>query len=49
MRRQHAAFMLREMLGFETAEICQILGITLTNCGVLLYRARLALRSCLDK
>ncbi|HTH95131.1 MAG TPA: sigma-70 family RNA polymerase sigma factor [Rhodocyclaceae bacterium] len=42
------AFMLREMMGFDMAEICKTLGITKTNCGVLLYRARLALRACLE-
>lgn len=42
------AFMLREMMGFETDEICATLKITTSNCGVLLHRARLALRACLE-
>lgn len=42
------AFMLREMMGFETAEICTTLKITASNCGVLLHRARIALRACLE-
>jgi RNA polymerase sigma-70 factor (ECF subfamily) len=42
-------FMLREHLGLEVAEICKELGLTATNCGVLLYRARMALRQCLEK
>lgn len=42
------AFMLREMMGFEIAEICKTLSITKTNCGVLLHRARLALRACIE-
>lgn len=42
------AFMLREMMGFETAEICNTLSITPSNCGVLLHRARIALRACLE-
>jgi RNA polymerase sigma-70 factor, ECF subfamily len=43
------AFMMREHLGLETAEICKELAITPTHCWVLLYRARLALRECLEK
>jgi len=43
------AFMMREHLGFETAEICKELAITPTHCWVLLYRARMALRECLEK
>ena len=42
------AFMLREHLGFETDEICKELAITPTHFWVLLYRARMALRQCLD-
>jgi RNA polymerase sigma-70 factor (ECF subfamily) len=42
-------FMLREHLGLDTEEICKELGITPTHCWVLLYRARMALRSCLDE
>ncbi|TAK42065.1 MAG: sigma-70 family RNA polymerase sigma factor [Betaproteobacteria bacterium] len=42
------AFLLREHLGMETGEICKDLGITPTHCWVLLYRARMALRLCLE-
>jgi len=42
------AFMMREHLGLDTVEICKELGITSTHCWVLLYRARMALRQCLD-
>jgi len=42
------AFMMREHLGLETEEICKELGITPTNCWVMLYRARMALRLCLE-
>jgi RNA polymerase sigma-70 factor (ECF subfamily) len=42
------AFMMREIMGMETGEICKELGITPTNCWVLLYRARMALRACLE-
>ena len=43
------AFMMREHLGLETDEICKELGVTSTHCWVLLYRARMALRECLNK
>ncbi len=43
------AFMMREHLGLETGEICKELAITPTHCWVLLYRARMALRECLNK
>lgn len=42
-------FMMREWLDQEVAEICEELGITANNCGVLLYRARMVLRECLDQ
>jgi RNA polymerase sigma-70 factor (ECF subfamily) len=41
-------FMMREHLGYETPEICKELGLTPTHCWVLIYRARLALRECLQ-
>lgn len=40
-------FTLREVMGFDTDEICRTLGITNNNCWVQLHRARLALRACL--
>jgi len=42
-------FLMREHLGFETDDICKELAITPTHCWVLLYRARMALRQCLEK
>lgn len=42
-------FMMREILGLETEEICKELGITSSNCWVLLHRARLGLRECLSR
>ena len=42
------AFMMREHMGFETGDICKELGVTATHCWVLLYRARMALRECLQ-
>ena len=42
-------FMMREWLDQDVDEICAELGITASNCGVMLYRARLRLRDCLDR
>jgi RNA polymerase sigma-70 factor (ECF subfamily) len=42
-------FMMREHLGYDTAEICKELAVTPTHCWVLLYRARVALRDCLQQ
>lgn len=41
-------FMMREFLGFETEEICLHLNITTSNCHVILHRARLKLRVCME-
>jgi len=46
--RTAQAFMMREHLGLETAEICKEMGITPTHCWVMLHRARMALRLCLE-
>jgi len=43
------AFLMREVMGFETDEICSTLAITTNNCWVLLHRARLGLRACLGE
>jgi len=43
------AFVYKEIDGIDTEEICRILNITPTNCGVMLYRARMSLRGCLEK
>jgi RNA polymerase sigma-70 factor (ECF subfamily) len=47
--RTAQAFMMREHLGLETGEICKELDITPTHCWVMLYRARMALRECLQQ
>jgi len=47
--RTAQAFMLREHLGLETGEICKELDITPTHCWVMLYRARMTLRACLQQ
>jgi RNA polymerase sigma-70 factor (ECF subfamily) len=42
------AFLLRELMGLSVAEICAELDLSATNCCVLLHRARMRLRSCLE-
>ena len=42
-------FMMRELLGLTTEEICKELAISSSNCWVLLHRARLGLRECLSQ
>ena len=46
--QQRMAFVLREVEEFDSKEICKILGVTRTNLGVLMYRARNHLRECLE-
>ena len=46
--RQASAFVLREIVGESTKELCKILDISATNSWVLLYRARMYLRRCLE-
>ena len=48
-QRQAEAFMLREIDGFSTEEICKALNISATNSWVMLYRARMWLRQCIEK
>ncbi len=48
--KQHArAFMLREIVGLETDDICQDMDISQSACRVYLHRARLRLRECLEQ
>jgi RNA polymerase sigma-70 factor (ECF subfamily) len=42
-------FMMREVMDLETDEICKELKITANNLWVILYRARMALRVCLEQ
>lgn len=46
--RLRRAFALREFDGMSTDEICKILDVTATNLWVILHRARLKLRGCLE-
>ncbi len=41
-------FFKREIAGEETETICKEEGITASNCWVILHRARLTLRACLE-
>lgn len=45
---QARVFSLRELSGLSNEEICKELSISETNAWVLLHRARLSLRECLD-
>ncbi|SFU44207.1 sigma-70 family RNA polymerase sigma factor [Halomonas korlensis] len=42
-------FSLRELMGLSTEDICRELGIKENNCWVILHRARLRLRACIEK
>jgi RNA polymerase sigma-70 factor, ECF subfamily len=42
-------FMMREMLDLNTDEICTELAMTTNHCWVVLHRARMGLRLCLDE
>ncbi|RMF92175.1 MAG: sigma-70 family RNA polymerase sigma factor [Nitrospinota bacterium] len=42
------AFLLREVDGLSSEEICKVLQVSTTNLWVMLHRARLRLRQCLE-
>lgn len=46
--QQRLAFYLKEVDEESSHDICNILGVTVTNLGVLLYRARNRLRECIE-
>lgn len=46
--QQAKVFMMREYVGLDAREICSEVGITSTNLNVMLHRARLRLRECLE-
>lgn len=46
--RPAQVFSMRELLGLATKDICRELSISTSNCWVLLHRARLSLRACLE-
>jgi len=47
--KQGRVFMLREVFEMETEEICKTVAVSSTNLWVLLHRARLLLRQCLEQ
>jgi RNA polymerase sigma-70 factor (ECF subfamily) len=50
MPERHAlVFSMREVMDMSTEEICKKLEISTSNLHVILYRARLRLRSCMTK
>jgi RNA polymerase sigma-70 factor, TIGR02943 family len=44
----NTVFCLREIEGIETKEVCEMLNISESNLWVMLHRARMALRRCLE-
>jgi RNA polymerase sigma-70 factor (ECF subfamily) len=46
--RHRLAFVLKEVEGLASQDICKTLDVTTTNLGVILYRARNRLRECLE-
>lgn len=48
-KRIGQVFVLREVFGSDTNELCKDLSITSSNVWVHLYRARMMLRTCLEK
>ncbi len=47
-QRTASAFTLREIDGFTSEEICEMLSVKVNNLWVMLHRARLHLRNCLE-
>jgi len=45
---QREVFVLRQLEEFDTASVCEIVDKTVTNVNVVLHRARLRLRECLE-
>ena len=46
--RQRIVVTLRDMLGFDSAEVCELLDISIANQRVLLHRGRAAVRQVLE-
>jgi RNA polymerase sigma-70 factor (ECF subfamily) len=46
---QNAVFSMKYLDGIESEEICKELNITSSNYWVLIHRAKLQLRTCLEK
>jgi RNA polymerase sigma-70 factor (ECF subfamily) len=48
-KRIGQVFVMREVFGSDTKELCKDLGMTTSNVWVQLYRARMMLRTCLEQ
>ena len=48
-KRDALVFSMREVMGLSSEEICKKIEISTTNLHVILFRARLSLRSCISK
>ena len=48
-KRDAMVFSMREVMGLSSEEICKKIEISTTNLHVILFRARLSLRSCMSK
>nr|MCW1957938.1 RNA polymerase sigma factor [Mycobacterium sp.] len=46
--RQRTVVTLRDMLGFDSTEVCELLDISVANQRVLLHRGRAAVRQILE-
>jgi len=47
-QKQRQVFLLRELSDLESSEVCKSCEVSATHLHVLMHRARLALRSCLE-
>ena len=47
-QRQRQVVTMRDMLGFESSEVCELLDISAANQRVLLHRGRAAVRQALE-
>jgi RNA polymerase sigma-70 factor (ECF subfamily) len=46
--RQRIVVTLRDMLGFDSSEVCELLDVSVANQRVLLHRGRAAVRAVLE-
>ncbi len=46
---QHAVFVMKYVDELDSEEICKLLGLTSSNYWVLIHRAKVQLRACLEK
>lgn len=46
--KQHRVFRMREIIGEDTDAVCKACDISATHLHVLIHRARMALRACLE-